>query len=93
MATVYNILPLTMENKVLTVAMADPGNLAALDDLRNLLGITEVKPAIASAKAVAEAITRYYAGKEETILDLIQQLEAHPELGQSKNSRPSTWTA
>jgi type IV pilus assembly protein PilB len=81
MATVYKILPLTFKDKVLTIALSDPGNMAAIDDLRNLLGINEVKPSLAPAKAVMEAITKAYAGKEESIVDIIQQLENDPELG------------
>ena len=39
MAEVYKIMPISMRDGVLTVAMGDPQNLAALDDLRNFLGI------------------------------------------------------
>jgi type IV pilus assembly protein PilB len=84
MATVYKILPLTFKDKVLTIALSDPGNMAAIDDLRNLLGINEVKASLAPAKAVMEAITKAYAGKEESIVDIIQQLENDPELGQRR---------
>src|SRR5690349_21166791 len=43
MAQIYKLLPLSYENDTLTVVMADPENLAALDDLRNFLGIQQVK--------------------------------------------------
>src|SRR5436190_2163600 len=39
MATVYKVLPLSYKDKVLIIAVADPANLSAVDDLRNLLGI------------------------------------------------------
>src|SRR5262249_4558964 len=39
MATVYKVLPLTFKDKVLTIAIGDPHNLSAVDDLRNLLNI------------------------------------------------------
>jgi type IV pilus assembly protein PilB len=81
MATVYKILPLSVKDKVLTIAMGDPSNLAAMDDLRNLLGIPEVQAQLASPKMIAEALTKAYAGKEESIIDLIQALEADSELG------------
>ena len=82
MATVYKVLPLTYQDGILTVAMADPSNMAALDDLRNFLSCKEVKAMIAPAKAIAEATTKHYAGKqEESILDLIQQLESDSDLG------------
>jgi type IV pilus assembly protein PilB len=38
MAEIYKIMPISLKNGVLTVAMADPQNVAALDDLRNFLG-------------------------------------------------------
>lgn len=36
----YKVLPLRMENNQLVVAITDPANLHALDDLRQLLGMT-----------------------------------------------------
>ena len=81
MAQVYKVLPLSVKDNVLTVAMADPGNLAALDDLRNFIGVREVKAVIASQKAILEQIPRTYAGKEESIVDIIQKLEEDPEFG------------
>ncbi|HEV3237424.1 MAG TPA: ATPase, T2SS/T4P/T4SS family [Gemmataceae bacterium] len=89
MATVYKILPLTFKDKVLTIALSDPGNMAAIDDLRNLLGINEVKPSLASAKAITEAQTKAYAGKEESIVDIIQMLENDPELGSARRGETS----
>ncbi len=81
MASVYKILPLSVQDGVLTVASGDPSARTALDDLRNFLGVKEVKAMIAPPKAIEEATTRAYAGKEESILDLIQQLENDTDLG------------
>ena len=38
MATVYKIMPISLKDNVLMVAMAEPANVGALDDLRNFLG-------------------------------------------------------
>jgi type IV pilus assembly protein PilB len=84
MATVYKIVPLTFKDKILTIAIGDPSNMAAIDDLRNLLGISEVRASLAQPKAIAEAITKAYAGKEESITDIIQQLESDTRLGQRR---------
>ncbi len=81
MASVYKILPLSVQDGVLTVATGDPSARTALDDLRNFLGVKEVKAMIAPPKAIEEATAKAYAGKEESILDLIQQLENDSELG------------
>ena len=74
MADVYKIIPISLKDDVLTVAMADPQNLAALDDLRNMLGV-EVRGAISNLKEVEAAIARQYAGREESIEDIINKLE------------------
>src|SRR5262249_9744367 len=81
MASVYKILPLSTKDGVLTVAISDPSNLAALDDLRNFLPIHEVVAMVASPKGIADATTKAYAGKEESIVDIIQQLESDEALG------------
>lgn len=86
MATVYKVLPLSYRDKALVVALSDPNALPALDDLKNFLGVKEVSAQLASAKAIAEATTRFYAGgKEESIMDIINQLESDPELGGRRN--------
>ncbi len=84
MAGVYKILPLTVKDKVLTIVVGDPGNLGALDDLRNLLGMNEVIAQLATPEAIAEVLAKAYAGKEESIIDLIQEIESDPTLGQRR---------
>jgi type IV pilus assembly protein PilB len=81
MASVYKIIPLSYKDNLLSVAVGDPANLGALDDLRNFLGIKEVQASIAPPNAIADALTKIYAGKEESIMDIIAQLEADPDLG------------
>src|SRR4051812_28812883 len=39
MASIYKVVPLSVKDKVLTIALGDPHNLAAVDDLRNLLSL------------------------------------------------------
>jgi type IV pilus assembly protein PilB len=73
MAEIYKIMPVSLRNDVLTVAMADPQNVGALDDLRNFLG-NEVRGAVSSLADVEEAIARYYADREESIEDVIDEL-------------------
>jgi len=73
MAEMYRIMPVSIKNNVLTVAMADPQNVGVLDDLRNFLG-HEIRGAVSSQADVEAAITRYYADREESIEDVIEQL-------------------
>ena len=74
MAEIYKIMPFSLKGDVLTVAMAEPQNVAALDDLRNFLGV-EVRGAVSNAKDVAAAIAKNYAGHEDSIEDIIGELE------------------
>ncbi len=86
MAELYKIMPVSLRNDVLTVAMAEPQNLGALDDLRNFLGY-DVRGAVASQTDVMKAIEKYYsASKEESIEDVIQQMEAEFD-GSGKRSK------
>ena len=83
MAELYKIMPISLKNEVLTVAMADPQNVAALDDLRNFLGY-DVRGAVSSEAEVDQAIQRYYADAEESIEDVISEMD---ELGEGGSSR------
>ena len=86
MADVYKIVPISLKDNVLTVAMADPQNLGALDDLRSMLGV-EVRGAVSNARDVDAAIARQYAGREESIEDIIAKLEEDAPSSSGQNSR------
>jgi type IV pilus assembly protein PilB len=53
----YNAVPIGFDGGVLLVAMADPSNVLALDDLKLLTG-HELRPVVASAEDVANLIAR-----------------------------------
>jgi type IV pilus assembly protein PilB len=74
MAEIYKIMPISLKNDVLTVAMADPQNVAALDDLRNFLGY-DVRGAVSNLQDVQEAIGRLYADRQDSIEDVIGKME------------------
>src|SRR5262249_25530724 len=80
MATVYKVLPLDVKDKVLSTAVGDTANIGAADDLRNLLGLSEVVVSLAPPAQVAEVLSKCYAGKEESIIDIISELENDPDL-------------
>ncbi len=86
MADVYKIIPISLKDNVLTVAMADPQNLGALDDLRSMLGV-DVRGAVSNARDVEAAIARQYAGREESIEDIIAKLEEDAPVSNGKNDR------
>lgn len=78
MAELYKIMPISLVNEVLTVAMADPQNVAALDDLRNFLGY-DIRGAVSSEADVEKAITRYYLEREDSIEDVLGEMDEESE--------------
>ena len=74
MAEIYKIMPISLRDNTLTVAMADPQNVAALDDLRNFLGV-DVRGAVSNGAAIDEAINRMYADRGDSIEDVLDELE------------------
>src|SRR5262249_19367003 len=55
----YQIVPLSRAGATLTIAMTDPTNVFAMDDIKFMTGYN-VEPVVASETAVIEAIHRYY---------------------------------
>jgi type IV pilus assembly protein PilB len=55
----YNALPIGYDDGKLLVAMSDPANVFAIDDIRSITGI-EVKPVVATKSDVSSAINRYH---------------------------------
>ncbi len=54
----YNVIPIKMEKKKLTVAVSDPSNIFAIDDLKIITGI-EVEPVVANESDIINAINQY----------------------------------
>src|SRR5882724_3131998 len=55
----YQIIPLSRSGSTLTIAMTDPTNVFAMDDIKFMTGYT-VEPVVASEVAITEAIEKYY---------------------------------
>ena len=73
-AQVYRIIPVNFEDGVLTVAMADPLNVNAIDDLRFMLNC-DVSGAVSNEQAVTESIEKYYGSETESIADLVKDID------------------
>jgi type IV pilus assembly protein PilB len=75
-AEVYKIAPVSFdeETNTLTVAMADPLRVQALDDLRFMLNC-DVVGAVSSEAAVERAIEKYYGGQRESVEQLVSEIE------------------
>src|SRR5689334_11254877 len=63
----YQILPLSRSGATLTIAMADPTNVFAMDDIKFMTGYN-VEPVVASETALEEAIDRYYGSSRSLTL-------------------------
>src|SRR6202035_3062952 len=55
----YQIVPLSRVGSTLTIAMTDPTNVFAMDDIKFMTGFT-VEPVVASEVAITDAIEKYY---------------------------------
>ncbi|MHB1137174.1 MAG: GspE/PulE family protein [Coriobacteriia bacterium] len=59
LASRYTLMPIEIANDHLVVAMADPQNVLALDDLRIITGY-EIQPAISTKDDIVAAVEEYY---------------------------------
>jgi type IV pilus assembly protein PilB len=64
----YQIVPLSRVGSTLTIAMTDPTNVFAMDDIKFMTGFN-VEPVVASESAIAEAITKFY-GEAQAVQEL-----------------------
>jgi len=70
-------IPIGFEDGKLLVAMADPANVFAVDDIRSLTG-QDVKPVVATRADIAAAIDRYYRADSD-LDDLTSVMDAQEE--------------
>ena len=78
----YQVVPLSRVGSVLTIAMTDPTNVFAMDDVKFMTGFN-VEPVVASEAAIAEAISRCYGGASsngEELSNLMKEFTDDEEL-------------
>ena len=85
MAQLYRIIPLSLKDSVLTIAMCDPQKLSILDELRTFLGY-EVRPVVATEQSVNAALERYYASSSESFETLVADMEDDEQLSAAVDS-------
>jgi type IV pilus assembly protein PilB len=73
MARRHQAIPLHKKGRVLTLAMVDPLNVVALDDIARATGL-EIQPVVATEQDVMRAIERQY-GMSSTIQEAVKNLE------------------
>ena len=82
----HTAIPIGFEEGKLVVAMADPANVFAIDDIKQIAGqrgYVDVKPVVATRNDVVAAIDRYYRAGDE-LNDLSSELDMSEEEDLSK---------
>jgi type IV pilus assembly protein PilB len=81
-ATKFQVVPIKREGRVLTVAMANPDNIFAIDDIKFITGL-EVHPVVATETAIKRAIDRFYESADslaEVMKDMQEDFEIVEEM-------------
>ncbi|MCD4702681.1 MAG: Flp pilus assembly complex ATPase component TadA [Candidatus Aegiribacteria sp.] len=62
----YEVIPIDREGRKLIVAMTDPNNLFAIDDLRFSLGM-DIEPHICASSMIKRALSKFYPDSEAIV--------------------------
>jgi type IV pilus assembly protein PilB len=73
----YQLVPVSCTGQTLTIAMADPLNVFALDTLATMTGLS-ISAVLATPKDVRDTIDTYYGtGVEETLREMVKKTESN----------------
>ena len=83
MAKKYLILPVARVGATLTITMADPSNVFAIDDVKFMTGYN-VEVVVSSESAIISGISSYYLGKGDSMIatSSLPLLSHHPPFRQ-----------
>jgi type IV pilus assembly protein PilB len=73
-ANKYTVLPLKREGRTLTIAIADPNNVAAIEDIK-FITRCDIFPVIAGDYTLRNAIDRYYQQSDAQLASLLKNVE------------------
>jgi type IV pilus assembly protein PilB len=68
----YQILPLSRVGASLTIAMVDPTNVFAMDDIKFMTGFN-IEPVVASESAIMDGIEKAYGSSQEEDMEKVMQ--------------------
>lgn len=74
MAQLYRVIPVAVDDDVLTVATAEPQNLQVQDELRQFLGY-QIRLVVATEIDVKKALDQYYEDDGESIINILDEIE------------------
>ncbi len=70
----FNVVPVKRNGATLVLAMADPTNVFALDDIKFMTGLN-IEPVVAMEASIQRAIEKYYGSKEIQLATTAETLE------------------
>ena len=86
----YQLIPVNRTGSILTIAMSDPSNVFALDDIKFMTGFN-VEPVVASESSIRASIDKYYGSSnvlaeviediEEEMLEIVEEEESEIDIG------------
>jgi type IV pilus assembly protein PilB len=74
----FQVLPISRRGRVLTVAMANPSNIFAIDDIKFITGL-DVQPVVAGEIGIKKSIDKFYA-TTDSLASIMEGLEDDIEL-------------
>jgi len=75
----HTVLPLKREGRTLTIAIADPNNVTAIEDIK-FITRCDVFPVVAGEYTLRNAIDRYYQQSDAQLQSLLKTVEAAEDL-------------
>ena len=91
----HHLLPISQSGSSLTVAMSDPSNIVAINEVKFLTGY-DVKVAVACVSAITAAIEQYYEERGANYADVLNEIEGARTWSSSRAPRRSisrSWSA
>ena len=89
----YQIMPVSKIGEILTIAMADPLNIFAIDEIKSLTGL-KISPLITTENDIKEAIRRYYGEDVSTEMDrLVEDVISSKEIKMMEDEGPGAESA
>ncbi|MEE9171702.1 MAG: type IV-A pilus assembly ATPase PilB [candidate division NC10 bacterium] len=86
----HGVIPINRKGNVLTVGMADPSNIFAIDDIKFLSGF-KVEPVVAAESSIKNAINKHYdsaglvqdimKGFDDREVSTVEEVDEGPEVG------------
>ncbi|UCG53729.1 MAG: type IV-A pilus assembly ATPase PilB [Candidatus Latescibacterota bacterium] len=77
-ATKFQVVPIKREGRVLTVAMSNPDNIFAIDDIKFITGL-EVRPVVATESAIRKSIDNLY-DSADSLASIMRDMEEDFEI-------------